>query len=178
MCRCRVQTEPLTSDSATLSTFRAASYVTSATPPSVGALSKNHMAMMLMSQELSSGSGLVAKQPGFTNNGDSDVSTDHSPSQFLLLRPLEPTVTEELLAKGVAKLFKPTDASSETPAKGSKKNGKVASTTGDANLGARAGSLRRVMIVRDRQSNESWRYGFAEFALVAVCYADKEELSY
>ena len=49
---------------------------------------------------------------------------------------------------------------------GSKKGAKVASTTGDANLGAKQGTLRRVLLIRDRRSNESWRFGFAEFATV------------
>jgi hypothetical protein len=42
----------------------------------------------------------------------------------------------------------------------------VASTTGDANLGAKDGTLRRILLVRDRRSNESWRYGFAEYASI------------
>ncbi|MCJ1437263.1 hypothetical protein MMC27_006649 [Xylographa pallens] len=108
----------------------------------------------------------VAKPSEFLNSGDSDASPDGAPSQFLLLRGLEPTVTEDLLAKGVSKLYKPVGGvapSSTIPKKG---NAKVASTTGDANLGAKEGSLRRVLLVRDRRSNESWRYGFAEFATV------------
>ncbi|KAL8772947.1 MAG: hypothetical protein Q9209_001967 [Squamulea sp. 1 TL-2023] len=101
------------------------------------------------------------------NSGDSDASPNGTPSQFLLLRGLEPTVSEDLLAKGVCKLYKPSRRSSPPAATNSKKgNSKVASTTGDANLGAKEGSLRRVLLVRDRKSNESWRYGFAEFATV------------
>ncbi len=104
------------------------------------------------------------------DNGASDASPDGTPSQFLLLRSLEPTVTEELLAKGVAKLYKPSRKPSPTLSSNSKKgNAKVASTTGDANLGAREGSLRRVLLVRSRKTQESWRYGFAEFAAVEVC---------
>lgn len=110
----------------------------------------------------------ATKQPEFMNSGDSDVSTDGSPSQFLILRSLEPTVTEELLAKGVAKLYKPNPNATQTTANQPKKGAKVASTTGDANLGAREGSLRRIMLVRDRRTNESWRYGFAEYASVEV----------
>ena len=103
------------------------------------------------------------------NSGDSDASPNGTPSQFLLLRGLEPTVSEDLLAKGVAKLYKPSRRSSPPAALISKKgNSKVASTTGDANLGAKEGSLRRVLLVRDRKTNESWRYGFAEFATVDV----------
>ena len=115
------------------------------------------------------GNPAAAKPSEFLNSGDSDVSPDGVPSQFLLLRGLEPTVTEDLLAKGVAKLYKPgereTSSSMTTSRKG---NAKVASTTGDANLGAKEGSIRRVLLVRDRRSNESWRYGFAEFASVDV----------
>lgn len=87
----------------------------------------------------------------------------------MLLRGLESSVTEELLAKGVAKLYKPLNNpnTQEAPAN-SKKGAKVASTTGDSNLGAREGSIRRVLLVRDRRSNDSWKYGFAEFATVEV----------
>ncbi|KAL8876571.1 MAG: hypothetical protein Q9198_005262, partial [Flavoplaca austrocitrina] len=104
--------------------------------------------------------------------GDSDASPNGTPSQFLLLRGLEPTVSEDLLAKGVSKLYKPSRRSSPPTASSSKKGiSKVASTTGDANLGAKEGSLRRVLLVRDRKSNESWRYGFAEFATVEEAQA-------
>jgi len=63
------------------------------------------------------------------------------PSQFLLFRNLEAGVNEELLAKGVMKLATPA-----SPA------------------GASENSIKRVLLVRDRQTNESWRYGFAEFS--------------
>ena len=102
------------------------------------------------------------------NHGDNDAAPENQPSQFLLFRGLESSVTEELLAKGVAKLYRPTN-SLENPSGNQKKGAKVASTTGDANLGARDGSIRRVLLVRDRRTNESWRYGFAEFATVQVC---------
>lgn len=111
----------------------------------------------------------AAAKPQYMNSGDSDASPDGTPSQFLLIRNLEPTVTEDLLAKGIAKLYKPGRRSSPPVATASKKtNSKVASTTGDANLGAKEGSLRRVLLVRDRRNNESWRYGFAEFATIEV----------
>ncbi|KAL9038766.1 MAG: hypothetical protein Q9214_005152 [Letrouitia sp. 1 TL-2023] len=100
------------------------------------------------------------------NGGDSDVS-DGAPSQFLLFRNLEPTVNEQILARGVSKLYKPSRKSPPpTTSTRKKANAKVASTTGDANLGAREGSLRRVLLVRDRRSRQSWRYGFAEFATI------------
>ena len=109
--------------------------------------------------------GPPAKVSNFLNSGASDVSPDGTPSQFLLLRGLEPSVTEELLAKGAAKLIKPSKKSSPPPSS-KKGNAKVASTTGDTNLGAKEGSLRRVLLIRSRRNNESWRYGFAEFATI------------
>ena len=109
-----------------------------------------------------------AKPSEFLNSGDSDAAPDAAPSQFLLLRGLEPTVTEDLLAKGVAKLYKPSGGVAQSVTALKKGNAKVASTTGDANLGAKEGSLRRVLLIRDKRSNESWRYGFAEFASVDV----------
>ncbi|KAL8892865.1 MAG: hypothetical protein Q9215_000229 [Flavoplaca cf. flavocitrina] len=118
------------------------------------------------------GNASAVKQPPSMNSGDSDASPNGTPSQFLLLRGLEPTVSEDLLAKGVSKLYKPSRRSSPPTASSSKKGiSKVASTTGDANLGAKEGSLRRVLLVRDRKSNESWRYGFAEFATVEEAQA-------
>ncbi|KAI2786498.1 hypothetical protein POX_g08884 [Penicillium oxalicum] len=105
--------------------------------------------------------------PKIANNGDNDAAPDSQPSQFILLRGLESSVTEELLAKGVAKLYRPTAGNNDAPTSASQKKGaKVASTTGDSNLGAREGSIRRVLLVRDRKTNESWRFGFAEFANV------------
>ncbi|KAL3420234.1 RNA-binding protein [Phlyctema vagabunda] len=110
--------------------------------------------------------GVVVAQPnmssfsGFATTGDSDASPDSTASQFILLRGLEPGVTEEMLAKGVCKLYKSkADGSSDVQTK----KVKIASTSNDTSLGAKAGSLRRVLLVRDRKSNDSWRYGFAEF---------------
>ncbi|KAK5035369.1 hypothetical protein LTS07_002806 [Exophiala sideris] len=111
-------------------------------------------------------------EPGYevpakaVNVGDNDSSSDNAPSQFLLLRGLEPSVTEDLLVKGVSKLNKPSASGAQREETSSKKGAKVASTTGDANLGAKEGTLRRVLLVRDRRTNDSWRYGFAEYASI------------
>lgn len=105
-----------------------------------------------------------ARQQEFLNSGDSDAAMQGPASQFLLIRGLEPNVTEDLLAKGVSKLLKPSQTVQNSGQSG-KKN-KISSTTDNANLGAREGSIRRVLLVRDRQTNETWRYGFAEFASV------------
>lgn len=63
------------------------------------------------------------------------------PSQFLLFRNLEAGVNEEILSKGVLKLAVPASAG-----------------------GASESSVKRVLLVRDRKTNESWRFGFAEFS--------------
>ncbi|KAF4632507.1 hypothetical protein G7Y89_g5618 [Cudoniella acicularis] len=102
---------------------------------------------------------------GFATTGDSDASPDGLASQFLLLRGLEPGVNEELLAKGVSKLYKAKSSTPPTDGATAKKT-KIASTSNDSSLGAKEGSLRRVLLIRDRRSNDSWRYGFAEFSTV------------
>ncbi|KAM3068477.1 hypothetical protein ACMFMF_009294 [Clarireedia jacksonii] len=108
--------------------------------------------------------GNMSSFSGFATTGDSDASPDDTASQFLLFRGLEPGVTEELLAKGVYKLYK-TKSTTPTDSQPVKKT-KISSTSNDASLGAREGSLQRVLLVRDRKTNDSWRYGFAEFGSV------------
>ncbi|EED13698.1 G-patch domain protein, putative [Talaromyces stipitatus ATCC 10500] len=111
-----------------------------------------------------------------SNIGDNDVAPDNTPSQFLLFRGLDTAVTEEVFSKGVTKLYKPTVDDKQNPETAPKK-AKVASTTGDSNLGAREGSLRRVLLVRDRRSNESWKFGFAEFATIEDAQAALAKLN-
>lgn len=100
--------------------------------------------------------------------GETDQCPRQTPSQFVVIRDLEPSVTEGILANGVMKLFvdntsPPThDASMPTP----KKLKSTAPAIGTAGLGATPGSLRRVFLIRGRKYDESWRYGFAEFATV------------
>lgn len=101
---------------------------------------------------------------GFVTTGDSDASPDGTASQFLLFRGLEPGVTEELLAKGVRKLLKIRSNDPQNTIPPARKS-KISSTS-DGSLGAREGSMRRVLLVRDRKTNDSWRYGFAEFSTV------------
>ncbi|CAG7915692.1 unnamed protein product [Penicillium olsonii] len=113
--------------------------------------------------EMASSGLLGAPAPKVANSGDNDAAPENQPSQFLLFRGLDHSVTEQLLGKGVAKLYRPSGGNESAP-NNSKKGSKVASTTGDSNLGAREGSIRRVLLVRDRKTNDSWGYGFAEFA--------------
>ncbi|KAG9230866.1 hypothetical protein BJ875DRAFT_471033 [Amylocarpus encephaloides] len=111
------------------------------------------------------GQANISSYSGFATTGDSDASPDETASQFLLLRGLEPGVNEELLAKGVIKLYK-TKAGTPPKDTHTTKKTKIASTSNDSSLGAKEGSLRRVLLVRDRKSDDSWRYGFAEFNTV------------
>ncbi|TVY81410.1 putative RNA-binding protein [Lachnellula suecica] len=110
--------------------------------------------------------GNMSSFSGFAATGDSDASPDSTPSQFLLLRGLEPGVNEELLAKGAIKLYKSKTSTSSPGDVPVAKKTKIASTSNDSSMGAKDGSLRRVLLVRDRKSNDSWRYGFAEFNTV------------
>ncbi len=112
------------------------------------------------------------------NTGDSDVSPDGTPSQFLLFRGLEATVTMQLLAKGAAKLYKSSGNSPPPPAASKKSGPKISSTTAGSSFGAKIGSIRRVLLVKDRRTDDSWRYGFVEFAGVEVRASTQLELQY
>lgn len=90
------------------------------------------------------------------NDGERDMATS-PPSQFLLFRGLEPTVSEELLAKGALKLTVP--------------NGVTPESSKTGLIGAKEASLKRVLLVRDRKTDESWRYGFVEFATATEAQA-------
>lgn len=90
------------------------------------------------------------------NDGERDMASS-PPSQFLLFRGLEPTVSEELLAKGALKLTVPNGVKPES------------SKTGP--IGAKESSLKRILLVRDRKTDESWRYGFVEFATATEAQA-------
>ncbi|KAL1836600.1 hypothetical protein VTJ49DRAFT_4889 [Mycothermus thermophilus] len=98
--------------------------------------------------------------------GETDECPQQMPSQYVVVRDLEGSVTEEVLAKGVMKLFvENQDLPKEVPATANKLKS-TAPVNRPNGLGAKPGSLRRVFLMRDRKTNESWRYGFAEFATV------------
>ena len=97
--------------------------------------------------------------------GETDECLQQTPSQYVVIRDLEGSVTEEVLTKGVMKLFVDTPKpAKEAPTTNKLKS--TAPTNSTVGLGAKPGSLRRVFLMRDRKTNESWRYGFAEFATV------------
>ncbi|KAK0937957.1 hypothetical protein LTR29_010522 [Friedmanniomyces endolithicus] len=79
--------------------------------------------------------------------GENDVSLDGRPMRLLLIRNLKESMSEELFAKGLEKL-----------------NFEASSTaTAAVKVGAPEGSLRRVLIIRDRQTDKSMHFGFAEY---------------
>lgn len=96
-------------------------------------------------------------------DGKSDECPQQTPSQFLVVRNLPPSISETVFAAGIKKLYV---AKEEEPkqAVGApiklKSTAPIGNTTG---LGARPGSLARVFVIRDRHTDASCRYGFAEF---------------
>ena len=98
--------------------------------------------------------------------GETDQDPQQTPSQYLVVRDLAASVTEQVLAHGVMKLFLDTSSGRKDNTASTNKLKSTAPTTGTAGLGAKPGSLRRVFLMRDRRTNESWRYGFAEFATI------------
>ncbi|KAK4232238.1 putative RNA-binding protein [Podospora fimiseda] len=99
--------------------------------------------------------------------GETDECPQQRPSQYVVIRGLDRPVSEEVLAKGIMKLFvENTSTPKETVNTTTNKLKSTAPTNSTAGLGAKPGSLRRVFLMRDRHTNESWKYGFAEFATV------------
>ncbi|KAK5991103.1 RNA-binding 5-A-like protein [Cladobotryum mycophilum] len=85
------------------------------------------------------------------------------PSQILVIHPLPPFVNEDMLASDIKRLELEKPDPSKDTSKGAPKL-KSTAPTGDASgYGARPGSLHRVFLMRDPKTNESVKYGFAEF---------------
>lgn len=77
------------------------------------------------------------------NHGQNDAAPDDKmPLKLVLVRGMKQTTSEELFAKGMEKLYKGLD---------------------DQEGGATPNSLRRVMLIRDRKTDQSAGYGFAEY---------------
>lgn len=110
----------------------------------------------------------LAPPPKPVNTGSSDVSLDSTPTQYLLFRSLAHTIGPEMLAKGAAKLYKTHERSSSTKEESKEPPAsiRITSTSKVANSGARPGCIRRVLLIRDRRTNDSWRFGFVEYAAV------------
>lgn len=75
-------------------------------------------------------------------HGEKDVAPDETPIRFVLVRGLKESTSESVFAKGLEKLYRTSDKDAK---------------------GATPNSLRRVMIIRNRTTNESMRFGFAEY---------------
>ncbi|KAI8951603.1 hypothetical protein F4801DRAFT_286385 [Xylaria longipes] len=97
-------------------------------------------------------------------DGQSDECPQQTPSQFVVVRGLAPSVNETILAAGVKKLYM---SKEDEPKQSSNVPTKLRSTAPIGNthgLGAKPGSLVRVFMVRDKMSEISCNYGFAEFS--------------
>lgn len=94
--------------------------------------------------------------------GETDECPQQSPSQYLVFRGLDPTITEEGFAEGVKQLY--VEKKPEPKKETQNKLKSTAPTANTASLGAKQDSLRRVFLIRDKRTDEAMRYGFAEFA--------------
>ncbi|KAI0379174.1 hypothetical protein F5Y04DRAFT_260617 [Hypomontagnella monticulosa] len=102
--------------------------------------------------------------PDMKLDGKSDECPQQTPSQFVVLRDLPSSVTESTLAAEVMRLYV---AKGDEPRQSSNNPNKLKSTAPIGNtsgLGAKPGSLVRVFVIRDKYSNISCNYGFAEFS--------------
>ncbi|KAL7621263.1 hypothetical protein AAE478_008580 [Parahypoxylon ruwenzoriense] len=96
-------------------------------------------------------------------DGKSDECPQQTPSQFLVIRDLASSVTEATLAAEIKKLYV---AKEDEPKQSSTAPTKLKSTAPIGNtsgLGAKPGSLTRVFMIRNKYSDISCNYGFAEF---------------
>ncbi|KAI0868297.1 hypothetical protein GGS24DRAFT_506926 [Hypoxylon argillaceum] len=97
-------------------------------------------------------------------DGHSDECPQQTPSQFVVVRGLAPSTNETTLAAGVKKLYM---SKEDEPKQSSGMPPKLRSTAPIGNthgLGAKSGSLVRVFMVREKLSEISCNYGFAEFS--------------
>ncbi|KAI1870704.1 uncharacterized protein JN550_004850 [Neoarthrinium moseri] len=97
-------------------------------------------------------------------DGISDECPQQAPSQFLVVRNLPPSVSETTLATGIKKLYVAKEDEPKQPAGAPTKLKSTVPVGNTSGLGAKAGSLARVFVIRDRQSDVTCRYGFAEFS--------------
>lgn len=97
-------------------------------------------------------------------DGKSDECPQQAPSPFLVIRDLPSSANENTLSNGLKSLYvakgdEPKQAPGAPPKL--KSTAPVGNTSG---LGAKPGSLVRVFLIRDRSSEISCNYGFAEFS--------------
>ncbi|KAJ3483117.1 hypothetical protein NLG97_g7386 [Lecanicillium saksenae] len=85
-----------------------------------------------------------------------------APSQILVVFPLPPFVDEEMLAREMKRLELEKPDPVKTTGDAPKLKSTAPTSTGQG-YGASQGSLHRVFLMRDSQTNETFKYGFAEF---------------
>ncbi|KAF5022274.1 hypothetical protein F66182_5677 [Fusarium sp. NRRL 66182] len=85
------------------------------------------------------------------------------PAQILVIYPLASFVTEDMLANDIKALELVKPEINKDTSNGAPKLKSTAPTGDTTGYGARPGSLHRVFLMRDANTNESFKYGFAEF---------------
>ncbi|KAK5633908.1 hypothetical protein RRF57_009622 [Xylaria bambusicola] len=111
-----------------------------------------------------SNSGAAENAVEMRLDGQSDECPQQTPSQFVVIRGLAPSTNETTLATGIKKLY---ITKEDEPKQASGMPTKLRSTAPIGNthgLGAKPGSLIRVFMVREKMSEISCNYGFAEFS--------------
>lgn len=97
-------------------------------------------------------------------DGKSDECPQQTPSQFVVFRNLPSSVSESVLATGVKKLYLAKDEESKQQPGAPTKLKSTAPVGNTSGLGAKPGSLTRVFMIRDKYTESSCKYGFAEFS--------------
>ncbi|CAG7560793.1 unnamed protein product [Fusarium equiseti] len=106
---------------------------------------------------------IVALAPAWQLSLTGMADASDVPAQILVVYPLASFVTEDMLASDMKRLelVKPEkDKDTSNSAPKLKSTAPTGDTTG---YGARPGSLHRVFLMRDASTDESFKYGFAEF---------------
>jgi RNA-binding protein 5/10 len=85
------------------------------------------------------------------------------PAQILVVYPLASFVTEDMLANDMKRLELVKPEKDKDASNGGPKLKSTAPTGDTTGYGARPGSLHRVFLMRDTSTDESFKYGFAEF---------------
>ncbi|KAG4221208.1 hypothetical protein PC116_g30315, partial [Phytophthora cactorum] len=97
-------------------------------------------------------------------DGKSDECPQQTPSQFIVIRELASSVVETTLANDIKKLYVTKEEESRQSSSAPNKLKSTAPIGNTSGLGAKPGSLVRVFMIRDKYSDISCNYGFAEFA--------------
>ncbi|KAI0018083.1 hypothetical protein F4780DRAFT_781779 [Xylariomycetidae sp. FL0641] len=97
-------------------------------------------------------------------DGKSDECPQQSPSQFIVVRGLASSVTETVLASGIKSLYVTREDEPKQQPGAPTKLKSTAPIGNTSGLGAKPGSLLRVFLIRDKFSDISCNYGFAEFS--------------